>query len=320
MDSSSKSLHHLQKFSAQLYFNWLEGYELLEHFESPETIESVCYSMNFPQELTEIIEQILTFMTYIGVFNQAGGTFALSSDIDQIRTKWANQMEIDPMSPLTHFIETGLKLLDDRIQGGSSTWDEKSHHFIIESVFTMNELIHRELKILNYNKLDHFQNNPDVGIYAIFPQTSIELFAYHVKNLASLSIITPTIEIKNQAISYCELNSSVNQYSNQIYLNQDIEPNSIDVLFIPNGFLYDTSLKNMLKYIYKILSDNGIVYFNETNEPENRVGFEPLLILHPRFNPAISKIELSRMLKANGFSEPLIPSSSNKFMYAMKQG
>jgi len=319
MKLMSRDYEEQRIIAAQLYFKWLDKIGIIERLIKPETIASVSYDLGFPENIVDILEHILNYLSEFKIIRRAGGTYSLTDDLDRIRKKWSNKITTDPASPTVVFIKQGLKLVEDRFDGGTGEWDTVTNHFIIESVYTQESFFLNDPRILDTDHIYSYHKNPKIGIYGIFPQVCIKLIESIFNDPASITIITPSEEIKNQVISYCEFYEPARNYSSKVALVNDIVPNSMDLVFIPNGLNYGKPLKEQIKYLNRILRKDGIVYFRDVSNYSHQFGFEVLMTLATKFYNLEEFNDLNRMFKANGFSAVKQVSSEGLYVYAQKQ-
>jgi hypothetical protein len=298
---------------SKYYFEWLKKNDFLSHFESPQTIERFCYTQNIPEDLVMFLETIFAFLAANDVLEESNSTYSIKGDLNFQNRKFENIEKLSPRSPVHHFLQRGINLFEERIEGGSGSLSSDKDKYLLERLLSIEELSIRDASELNFSLVTRTFPRPSIGVYSYYPQVCASYFSMMRDMFSRIGFISPNFELRDQTISYFEFVKELRDFSPVVILRNDVS-DFYDVLIVPNGFHFDYSNKEQIQFFKKLLSPNGYLIIRDELDPGNIIGFEPFLLMQSETKDSGDHTSLQRLLKSSGFKQPTSIQGSTFFI------
>lgn len=140
MDDYQPTNWQYSRFLAgKIYFEWIRKKGLIELLLRPETIPSIFYQKKWDSETQDMVEGILRFLDSLSILQEAGGTYTMKDKyMSQVQQLESTLKDVNEDHPSLQFINYGLKVLENKLDGDAGFWDIVNKNYLLEIGFTQN--------------------------------------------------------------------------------------------------------------------------------------------------------------------------------------
>lgn len=312
-----KQFQEMQAIATHLYMKWLERIQILEDFINPNDISTISFNRKWREISLESFEKILSFLASMNIMKEGGGTFVLAENyrLTLERLEKSYNMDILSKTPVANLIRNALKLLDDKLEGGSGIWN-RNDYYLVEAYYA-SDFFKKLLKEMFSYVLEKIKKHDKVTIFAIYHDQYLPEIE-SIINPENIILVTFSEKLRKLARSNCELTNEWSNFSRMIYTTTTSFKHKSDFIIIPNGLGFHHSIKDLST----IIKSNYLIGKTEilgiSFSEKIKVGIEPIVNLLPNFKEEPSCKKLLKYFDIDGFDN-LSYLNENEFIFSISK-
>lgn len=306
-DNNLTSLVHSRSIAVKLYMDWLKYHNVLDYFTQPTTVPNIYYQKNWQPITQNVFELILSFLSSMNYFTEAGGTFVIKENYKTRLSNLENTINLPILitKPIYRYIKYGLSLFDEILEGGTGQW-VKTNYLLIEQYY--NSGIYRDLYNIMIEYLFEFVGDnkrviKNIGVFGLFHELSVNSFVKNNLKPSKIRLLTYNKKLKRLIRSYCELTTSSSHFSNSIRMIGEETDFKADIILLPNGIGCHYNIQQLASLIDNHANEKCTIIGISSFKFDTYLGIEPLLFFQPDFKEMPEEKNIEKFLITKGFSK-----------------
>ncbi|MDH5404699.1 MAG: hypothetical protein OEY49_19510 [Candidatus Heimdallarchaeota archaeon] len=304
-----------------LYYNWIKKNNITDYMDNLENLETIFYNKRWNIDYIFVIEKIFSYLVEHEILLIGGGMYGINKEkISDIKLlEELNLLEYQK-HPTLQFIEYGLKILEELLEGGVGGWNMQKYGFLFEKSLTQNvyEYILKDLLSFLLEQTNKTDEEVVVVLYGVFiHHISRELVLHLPSNVKFYNIVSED-EFFEHHISIAELKNVYTSSRRYLYQKSDVRIKNVDIIITTNSLGFGRNVNTELRYLSELSKFNTVLcgLFNFDNK--SYIGFEPLFPVHDLYKGIFGDANIFNLFTSNGFSKPTLIGKYNMLYFSKK--